>query len=132
MGMTEDMGAHLFFEESAIAAMLTDGVCFVSGCDDAKVTIFVGCNDVFAGCADGEDLPLDQIKSLYEFWRADSKWGYIKWACQRRHLRPQWPIAKSMIRDGSWDVSMDVLPLRVDAGDDGWNSSEAQEWLRSR
>ena len=68
------------------------------------------CNDIFAwACADGEDLPLDEVSNLYRMWEKDSKWGSAKWCCYRRKEKPQGPVVEAMKGDGSWDEEMEKL-----------------------
>src|SRR5438876_149354 len=101
-------GKQYVCEEGVIAALLDEGVCYVSG-SDPHATIFVGSNDIFYwGTADGDDLPTSEIANLYWAWKADSKWGSTKWCAKQRNLRPQWPIARDMIADGAWDESMNA------------------------
>lgn len=73
--------------------------------------LFVNCNDLFSwGTADSEDLPNDEIGTLYRMHVADPKWGTAKWCCFRRNMKPQKPAIVKMKEDGSWDEKMEVLP----------------------
>jgi hypothetical protein len=114
-----------FYEEIALAEMLTDGVLFANSRrylneppphgDSAEqpetIVLFVGLNDVFYwGCADCEPLPYCEVEPLYRAWKADHDWGVIRWGCLRRKLAPQVPMEKMMREDGKWDAEMEALP----------------------
>ncbi len=77
----------------------------------STIVLFVLCNDIFSwGCADAEDLPMNEIPHLYKMWKADEKWGPAKWCCLRRKEKPQYPVAEAMKKDGSWDNAIEKLP----------------------
>lgn len=101
-----------FDEELALAELLKEGVVFCNSMDymyDNKkaghtIVLFVNCNDIFAwALADGEDLPLEELKNLYSMWKEDNRWGPAKWCCKRRNERPQGPVARDMVLSGSWE-----------------------------
>lgn len=108
-------------EELALSILLKEGVLF-SNCryysmtsngmtDGRTVVLFVLCNDIFAwGCADGENLPYEEISNLYKMWEKDKKWGAAKWCCIQRNEKPQNPVVKLMKENGSWDEQMEKLP----------------------
>ncbi len=79
--------------------------------DGHTIVLFVLCNDIFAwGCADAEDLSLDEVEGVYKMWIKDKIWGPTKWSCLKRKEKPQDPVQKHMKRDGSWDEAMEALP----------------------
>lgn len=113
--MTEE-----FDNEQALSEMLKDGILYCNSfryvlpgnpipCGPSTF-LFVLCNDVFAwGCADGEDLPADQIEPLWKLWKSHPD-GVIKWCCIQRNEQPQRPIKESMKKSGSWDAELEALP----------------------
>lgn len=77
---------------------------------DYKVTISVNCNDLFMwGCADSEDVTLEELPELYDFWRRNNRWGATQWCCVRRKMRPQRPLVDVMKKVGAWTGEMDAL-----------------------
>lgn len=79
--------------------------------DGRTVVLFVNCNDLFAwACADAEDLPLEEVPTLYKAWKAEGRWGVEKWCCRRRNQRPQPPVERQMREAGVWDAEMEALP----------------------
>ena len=107
---------HFFEEEQALAVLLANNVCFVSGQDyimkDYPPTcgIVVNCNDLFYwGCADAESVQRVEIESLYLAWRKGGL-NVDKWCCLHRNLRPQVPIVKKMKEAGVWDEALESLP----------------------
>lgn len=110
---------HWFDEDTALAILIAEGVCFVSGQDyvapwsntDKTCAVVVNCNDVFYWASgDAEPLPNSQIEKLYRMWKANKDWGSIKWCCLHRNLRPQVPIVRDMKKDGFWDAELEALP----------------------
>ena len=83
------------------------------------IVVFVNCNDVFAwGGADAETITgSDEVNfETNELYRLTScvidneKWGSTKFACWKRNLQPQKPVANDMKKDGVWDDFMESLP----------------------
>ena len=110
---------EFFDEELALSVLLKDGILFFNERDyhfkgeksGTTTVLFVICNDIFSwGCADAEDLPNNQIKSLYEYHLKDKTWGSTKWCCIKRNEKPQAPCVKMMKEDESWDGVMESLP----------------------
>jgi hypothetical protein len=110
---------HWFDEDKALAILIAEEVCFVSGQDyqapwspkDKSCAVVVNCNDVFYwATGDAEALPQSEIQTLYRMWRANPKYGSDKWCCLRRHLRPQVPLVEMMKKDGFWDQDLEALP----------------------
>lgn len=106
-------------EESMIAELLEDDVLFCNERDylwdgekgGSTVVLYVNCNDLFCwGAADAEDLPLDEVKNLYDMWEKDKVWGSDKWCCARRNQQPQDPVIEKMKEQGVWEPWMDELP----------------------
>jgi len=80
--------------------------------DGPTVVLFVTANDVwYWACADARSIPLEDIPSLWEAWKADHVWGVIAWLCLREGLAPQAPIVKDMKAAGVWTPALDALPL---------------------
>ena len=114
----------MFDPREALAELMAeDGMLFLAGTcgplmepeggdtSNEPASVWVNCNDNwFWACADAEPLPIQEIESLYNEWKADPKWGSHKWACKRRNLRPQVPIVKAMKKDGTWTDEMEALP----------------------
>lgn len=107
-----------FDEATALAILLSQQVCFLNSHwweeewpQRAKdgICVIVNCNDLFAwACADGEELPYDEIQNLYDLWKSDP-YGVDKWCCIRRNQQPQEPIVKRMKAAGAWDSVMESL-----------------------
>lgn len=117
-------GEEEYFEEWVLAKLLVDDVVFINQrkylCIDNKtergdtIVVFMKCNDVFAwGCADAENLGVDEMINLYKLHKADKKWGSVKWVCQKRKSQPQRPIIRNMKKDGAWDNIMEALPKNM-------------------
>lgn len=108
-----------FEPEMALAHLLMNGVVFLNSHwwhkeadKDLRDTVacFVNCNDVFAwASADGEELPLEKLESLYRLWKANPKWGSDKWCCLQRNEQPQKPIKEAMQKEGYWDAELEAL-----------------------
>lgn len=107
--------------EIALSELLRDGVVFANErnycrekngkSEGSTIVLFVICNDIFVwGCADAEDLPIEEVGNLYKMHKADDLWGVAKWCCHRRIEKPQPPVEKMMRKDGSWDAAMENLP----------------------
>lgn len=95
--------------------------------------LYVDCGDVFYwACADSEFIGLDELPELRRWITVYSMWGGTIWACLKRNMRPQWPVAEAMIADDAWPPAMDALPLRTDRGDHGWDIPAARDWLATR
>lgn len=101
-------------EKEALIELLQNEVIFLNSfwfedeCPDrAKkaIGVFVICNDTFAwGCADGEDLPYDEIGNLYQMWKRDPSWGADVWCMVRRNQMPQKPVEEEIRKAGIWDL----------------------------
>ncbi len=108
---TEYEGKRYFDEEVALAQLLLEGVLFLSYASEKTVSLAVNCNDIFTwGCADAEDLPLNQVEPLYEMVLKHPKWGSSIWCCLQRNEQPQAPVARAMKEAGEWDEIMEKLP----------------------
>ncbi len=107
----EDIALDLETKEGdmLLAHLLLNGVVFVgSGGFFAQpghvVTIHVLCSDVFAyALADAEDLPYNQLATVYQLWRKDPMWGPIAWAITRRKTMPIQPVVVRLYEAG-YDV----------------------------
>lgn len=116
---------HIEFEpERALAHLLLHEVVFTNDHwwkkewpEDAKETfsINVNCNDVFAwGAADAEELPHDQLETLWYMWRKDPDWGPAIWCIQKRRQMPQKPVEARIRRAGIWNLDEMALGPNVD------------------
>jgi hypothetical protein len=109
---------HWFDEEVALAYMLIHGTCTIHSCkyiehgwgsDPEKempetTIILVNFSDLFvACCGDAQELPRNQIETLFDMWYDDNEWGSAKWCCIQRKQKPQKPIIQKMKDDGVWD-----------------------------
>lgn len=112
-------GSKLFYQEVALSQMLYDDRFFVITGNLNKsdenpsltVALAVNCNDLFAwGCADFEPFMVSEIESLYQAWSSGEPWAISKWCCRHRNQQPQPPIKRAMIKEGSWDQTMEALP----------------------
>lgn len=112
-------GREICDEGQALSEMLAEEIIFANGrkyiCIDGTVkketvVLFVNCSDLFSwGCADGEELPYDEIIPLYKAWKS-RLWGVNRWCCLRRGERPQKCVEKRMREAGEWDSEMEKLP----------------------
>lgn len=99
----------------------------LSESDQKSFTVFVNCSDVFMwGCGDAEDLPYDDLQSLYEMWVKDPAWGTAVWCMQQRKMLPQGPVAKRIRQAGIWDI--DNMGLRSSI-DDAVNAKYAAAYV---
>jgi len=99
-----------FDEEPAVALLLINGVIFLNSHHWEKdwpekarksTALLVNCNDVFAwGCADSEEISVDEIESLYRMWKHNAEWGAALWCMIKRREMPQSPVADAMRKDG--------------------------------
>lgn len=102
-----------FDENAALTELLQDDVLFTN-CnwwrddwpEEARraVSLFVNCNDVFAGAADAEPLPYDEIQNLYEHWIFDHRWGTAIWCAKQRKQLPQQSVCDDIRRISRWDL----------------------------
>lgn len=117
---TADKPDELIFEaDKALAHLLINEVIFLNSlwwekdCPkhvQESIAVYVNCNDIFAwACADGENLPYEQIESLYKLWVNDTSWGAVKWCCIQRNQKPQKPVEDDMRKAGAWDDVMEQL-----------------------
>jgi len=128
--------------ESALAALLTAEVCFLNERQYIEYTgepsghttlVYVNSSDLFMwGCADGDDLPLEQIEVLYKMWKLEGSLGADKWCCIQRNQQPQPPMVTLMKKEGVWDETMEKLePNWEDAAKDSWLRENAGRILDS-
>jgi hypothetical protein len=114
------MNDEFFDEEVALSELLKNGVLFCNSryyslkkdtkSEGETIVLFVICNDVFAwGCADAEDLPLNELENFYKMWEKDKINGPIKWCCLRRNEKPQKPMVDLMKKEGAWDDELEKL-----------------------
>jgi len=73
--------------------MCADDTCFWSNYDqDTKdwtgLSLAANVNDVFAGAADAEDVPVAEVPALYAAWMQDGKAAIDEWAGTRRGQVP--------------------------------------------
>lgn len=110
-------------DEGMLIYLLQEDVLFCNSrqylCVDNKtqqpetIVIFVNCNDVwFWACADAEEITLEELPELCRLYMEDSDGGVIKWACQKRNMRPQAPIRRALARAGEtrWMDELDPNP----------------------
>ena len=103
--------------DAALGEMLLSGPVFASDSGTASnpslVTLDVICNDTFGyACADGVDLPYDEVENLYKLWKAYPIYGPTKWCCLQAKCRPLPEIEADLRKAGLWDAAMDALPPR--------------------
>lgn len=113
-------GKEYLDEELALSILLKEGVLFCNQRDyltnnkdewATTIVLFVNVSDFFSwGCADGEDITLDELPALFKLWQKWGADGVIKWACIKRNEQPQSPVVKSMKKDGHWDDELEALP----------------------
>lgn len=110
--------------EQMLARLLYYGVVFIAATDISghsvderryqvgpTLHLSVNANDVFYwGCADAEDITIDEVPDLYALFRESREWGAIKWLSRKRKLRPQRPIVREMRAAGAWTEELEALP----------------------
>lgn len=112
---------EIFEVEQAVALLLANGVIFLNThwfekqwTNKAQKTtgMYVNCNDVFAwASADGEEIFLNEIEDLYNFFIKDPSWGPVIWCIKKRNLMPQKPVYDIIKKEGIWDLdSMNLTP----------------------
>lgn len=105
----------IVFEDSmALAVLLAKEIVLINSywwrkdlpeSDRKNVGVFVICNDIFAwGCADAEDLPHEEIETLYKMWRKDPCWGPAIWCIKQRKQMPQKPVEEDIRKAGIWNL----------------------------
>lgn len=110
----------VFEEEMAVAELLADEVLLIGGFtrsdgDLRPAQLLVIANDVWMwGCADAEVLPMNEIRSLYEMWGEDKKWGSTWWCCKQRNMQPQKPMRDDMIKEKAYPEWMHNLEVNYD------------------
>lgn len=80
-------------QQDALAELLrADGALYFNAKKGAEPVPWLLMNDTFAyACADGEDLPLDELPTVLELWRQFKWGGLIAWAAHRRGIEPIGP-----------------------------------------
>ena len=109
------------FEDSiALARLLAEEVVFINSYwwrkdwkeeDREIISIGVKCNDIFACCADAEELPHGEIENLYKMWIKDPAWGTAVWCIKKRNKLPQKPVYDYIQKAGIWDLDSMKLEL---------------------
>ena len=110
-------GKEYFDTSVALAYLLAEEICCTaSRKDDGSAAILVHCSDTFAwAVSEFEPLPTSEIRSLYEMVRKDRALGADVWACQRRKMMPQKPVADAIRKNGIWQIDeMGLEPNRYD------------------
>ena len=111
-------------EEGMISYLLDEDVLF---CNSRKyidldgketpstIVLFVNCSDIWSwACSDAEEIDTEELPELCERYMIDKKWGIVKWACQKRNMRPQKPIRDDMKKEGVWCKMMENLSPNYD------------------
>lgn len=81
---------------------------------ESGVQPWVICNDLFFwGCADGEDISLEELPQLIECHTLSPKFGGDLWCCRKREMRPQAAMYKYIPRD-EWPLFDAAGPERDD------------------
>ena len=71
----------------------------------AVPSLNLNCSDVFMwGSADAENVKYTDIKSIYEHFEKDSKWGTAVWCIKHRKQRPQQPVYDAIQEEGIWNL----------------------------
>ena len=69
------------------------------------VNLSVICNDCFMwGSADAEEINLEKIPELYEYWEKDPGWGSYVWCIKKRGMLPQKPVYDAIMKEGIWNL----------------------------
>lgn len=82
--------------------------------DDGKIQPWILCNDLFFwGCADGEDISLEELPQLLECHALSPSFGGDLWCCRKRNMRPQAAFYKC-IPKSEWPLFDAAGPERDD------------------
>lgn len=104
-----------FQKEEALALFLIKEIIFLNTnwyketwTDDAKksTVLCVNCNDVFAwGCADAEEININELEDLYNHFKKDPEYGHLIWCIKKRNMYPQEPVYKMIQNKGIWNLN---------------------------
>lgn len=105
---------EIFEEERALAALLMSESVFLNDHWWAKewpeearnlTSINANCNDIFMwGCADAEEIPYRELRSVYDHWVKDPREGVSVWCMKQRKQMPQRPVDKAIRAAAIWDL----------------------------
>jgi hypothetical protein len=78
-------------------------------------SMWVDCSDTFAwGCADGEDIVLDELPSLIECFVLSPAHGDELWSARKRGMRPQTACYRKRYPKDEWHLFDACGPERTD------------------
>lgn len=96
-------------------------------CDDdhpyAGVSLYINCSDTFFwGCADGEDIGIEELPELLECFKLSPNHGGDLWVCRKRKMRPQTACYKSRYPKEEWLLFDEAGEERTDSDGVGRNN----------
>lgn len=76
------------------------------------IILYVNCNDVFAwGCADAEEIKLNQLKELWKYYKKDRNYGAIVWCIKQANILPQKPMYDLIQKESKFNLDeMNLKP----------------------
>ncbi len=112
----------IFEHAKALAHLIMNDVCLVhdhwwhkefSEEDKKSIGISIICSDTFAyASADSENLPYNQIETVYRMWKKDPIYGPTAWCVMQRKERPIAPVEK-WLRNAGYDIDSWLLNENV-------------------
>jgi hypothetical protein len=97
-----------------VVDLILDG-CITITVNDDKCTMYVDCSDVFFwGCADAEEITVEQIPELLECYKQSQGLGGILWCAKTRQFRPQTAVYEGWIHPDEWPLFDACGPERTD------------------
>jgi len=94
--------------------LLLEGTIELSIGDSDGVHLIFMCSDIFFwGCADCEDIAVEELKDLVACFSESPKWGGELWVARKRKERPQGAVLKMMSAEERrlFDVCGPVKPV---------------------
>jgi len=83
---------------------------------DDKVEMYINCSDTFFwGCADGEDISIEELPELLECFKLSPNHGGDLWVCRKRKMRPQTACYKSRYPKEEWHLFDEAGEERTDS-----------------
>lgn len=112
----KEMAIRDFFEkldeeqQLFLSKLIDDNALFVH-VKMGIVSLCINCNDLFFwGCADVEEIKLEELDTLKEYMKEYPVFGISVWCCIKRNLRPQLPVVENIKKCGEWSDELESLP----------------------
>ncbi len=105
--LIQETGERTFDQDAAAMLLLEDGVLRLGFNQGAILLQLAPCPGI-PGCTQAPERA--QLEQLTLQHVADTKWGALKWRCNRAGQRPGPSTQERMQADGAWDQEMEQLP----------------------